>query len=204
LAAALLIKGELATGREEVEQALRLTPDSLVYLEMIGWLLTLYGEWQRGPALTRTALERNPHCLPHASFGLWVDHLRRGELELAHRAALAYRDTAFFWRPLMHAVCLGHLGLVGEAKVRLAELLSRKPDFPARGRALIGHFIKFPEAMDPILEGLRRAGLELDLTLHSGGGGRGRWIACRKRQEELTSRPGPRVRADPMTGSGKE
>jgi tetratricopeptide (TPR) repeat protein len=161
LATALLIKGELAAGREELEQALRLTPNSLVYLEVIGWLLTLFGDWERGPALARMALERNPHCLPHVSHGLWVDHLRRGEFELAYGAALAYRDASFFWRSLMRACCLGHLGRREEAKTEVAELLLQKPDFAARGRALIGHFIKFPELMGPIVDGLEKAGLAL-------------------------------------------
>jgi tetratricopeptide (TPR) repeat protein len=162
LASAMLMKGELAAGREELEQALRLTPDSLVYLEMIGWLLTLFGEWERGPALSRRALERNPHCLPHVSHGLWLDHLRRGELESAYAAALAYRDPSVFWRPLMQACCLGQLGRRDEATAAVAEVLRAKPDFPARGRMLIGHYVKFPEAMEPIVDGLRKAGLELD------------------------------------------
>jgi hypothetical protein len=43
LAAVLLVKGELAAARDGAEKALRFTPDSLVYLEVIGWLLTLAG-----------------------------------------------------------------------------------------------------------------------------------------------------------------
>jgi adenylate cyclase len=162
LASAMLMKGELAAGRLEVEQALRLTPDSLVYLEMIGWLLILFGDWERGPAISRRALERNPHCLPHVSHGLWLDHLRRGEPELAFAAALAYRDPAFFWRSLMRACCLGQLGRRDEATAAVDEVLLAKPDFPARGRILIGHFVKFPEVMETIVDGLRKAGLELD------------------------------------------
>ena len=60
LAGALLVKGELAAARAEVESALEINPDSLVYLEWIGWLMTLLGEWERGPALLRRALDLNP------------------------------------------------------------------------------------------------------------------------------------------------
>jgi adenylate cyclase len=161
LASALLVKGELAAAREELEQALRSNPASLVYLEIIGFLLTLLGDAERGPALARRARERNPHCLPQASFGLWFDHLRRGEIELAYANALEYRDPTFFWRPAMRASCLGLLGRIEEAGSEVAELLRRKPDFPVRGRILLGHYIKFPDVMDRVVDGLARAGLEL-------------------------------------------
>ena len=67
----------------------------------------------------------------------------------------------FFWRSVMRASCLGLLGRTAEARSEENEILSGKPDFQARGRVLIGHFIKFPQVMDPIVDGLARAGLEL-------------------------------------------
>jgi len=161
LAAALLVKGELAASRDQVEQALRSGPDSLVYLETIGFLLTMLGDWQRGPALSRSALERNPHCLPQAMFGVWADAFRRGNLEQAYQVSLEYRDPTYFWRGVMRASCLGLLGRNSDAEAEVTGILARKPDFAARGRVLIGHYIKLPELMDPVVEGLRRAGLEL-------------------------------------------
>ena len=74
-------EGELQAARDEIEQALRLNPDSLAYREIIGWLMALSGDWERGMALMRDAMERNPYCLPHVKHGLWADHLRRGEFE---------------------------------------------------------------------------------------------------------------------------
>jgi hypothetical protein len=61
----------------------------------------------------------------------------------------------------MRASCLGLLGRIAEAGSEVAELLDRKPDFAARGRLLLGHYIKFPEVMDRVVDGLARAGLEL-------------------------------------------
>lgn len=161
LASALLIKGELTAARDELEEALRLSPDSLFYLEIVGFLLSLLGDGGRGPALIRAARQRNPHCMPHASFGLWFDHLRRGEIEAAYQAALEYRDPTFFWRAAMRACCLGHLARIAEAKAEVAELLLSKPDFAARGRILIGHYVKLPEVTSRIVDGLAKAGLTL-------------------------------------------
>jgi adenylate cyclase len=161
LAGACLVKGEIDVGRAEAEKALSLNADSLVYLEWIGWLLTLLGDWERGPALVRRSMARNPNHIPVAHHALWADHLRRGEFEEAHRAALQYRDATFFWRALMRACCLGHLGRIPEARLQVAELLAMKPDFAAHGRSLIGRLIKFPDLMDVVVVGLGKAGLEL-------------------------------------------
>jgi len=161
LASALLVKGELEAARSEVEQALRLSPDSLCYQEMIGLQLALLGDGERGTALIQSARARNPHCLPHGSFGLWFDYLRRGEYGAAYQAALEYRDPLFFWRSVMRACCLGHLGRREEAEAEVAELLRRRPSFEARGRVLIGHYVKLPEVMSRVVDGLAKAGLKL-------------------------------------------
>ena len=162
LAGALLVKGELAAARAEVESALELNPDSLVYLEWIGWLMTLLGEWERGPDLVRRALDLNPHVIPVAPHAFWLAHLHRGEIEKAYQAALQYRDPTFFLRAMMRACCLGHLGRLEEAKLEVAELLATKPDFPSRGRTLIGRHVKFPDLLESVVDGLEKAGLALD------------------------------------------
>jgi adenylate cyclase len=162
LAFALLLKGELAASLAETQKALDLNPDSLVYLEGIGWLIMLCGDWERGLALVRRAIARNPHHMPIASNALWAYHLRRGEMDEAYQAALQYSDPVPFWRPLMRACCLGHLGRLPEARQELAQLLAAKPDFARRGRTLIGRLIKFPDLFERVADGLAKAGLVLD------------------------------------------
>lgn len=158
---ALLAKGDLTAGRSNLEAVLASNPGSLVYLEAIGWLLTMLGDWERGPALAREAIGRNLMHLPVVAHALWVDHLRRGQYEEAYRASLELRDSGFFWRPLMRACCLGHLDRRHEAGPELAELLRLKPDFAASGKRLIGHLIKFPDIFDRVVDGLALAGLRL-------------------------------------------
>jgi hypothetical protein len=83
-------------------------------------------------------------------------------MEEAYQAALQYRDPTFFLRAQMRACSLGHLGRREEARVEVAELLARKPDFRSRGRTLIGRLVKFPDLVERVVEGLGRAGLALD------------------------------------------
>ncbi len=53
------------------------------------------------------------------------------------------------------------MGRIAEAEQEAAELLRQKPEFPSRGRTLIGRLIKFPEIMNRIVAGLEQAGLHL-------------------------------------------
>jgi hypothetical protein len=61
----------------------------------------------------------------------------------------------------MISCSLGHLGRPSEAQASVTELLQAKPQFPERGRTLIGHLIKPLELRETVIEGLRKAGLEL-------------------------------------------
>jgi adenylate cyclase len=162
LGAAFFFKDELAVGRAELQRTLDLNPASFIYLEWIGWLLTMMGDWERGPALVRRAMARNPLCNPVAHLALWAEHLHREEIEEAHQAAQRLGDGIFFWRPMMRACSLGHLGRLPEAKAAATELLKKKPDFPSRGRALIGRIVKLPDLFERVVDGLGKAGLELD------------------------------------------
>jgi len=155
------VQGELEAARAEVERALASTPGSVVYLEIIGFLLVLLGDSDRGLALSEEARRRNPYHLPHVWFGLWAGHLRRGELEQAYQAALEYSDAAFFWRSAMRASVLGLLGRTAPAKAQLEELLRQKPNFALRGRTLLGYYLKPPELMARVVDGLAKAGLDL-------------------------------------------
>jgi len=162
LGSVLLVKGELAATKRQAEHALHLLPDSLVYLEIIGWLFTLAGEWERGAALVEEAVDRNPYHLPHAHNAFWLAAVQRGDDAAAYQAALDYRDSAFFWRPLMRASSLGRLDRKAEAAHEVGELLRAKPDFGREGRTLIARYVKFDEVLERIVDGLARAGLKLE------------------------------------------
>jgi adenylate cyclase len=162
LAQALLVKGDLAGATTEALRALELEPRSFANLDVLGWLLTLAGDGDRGLALVREAMARNPNHSPVVFQALWASHLRRGEIEKARGAAQQYRDPASFWPGVMQACSLGHLGKLKEGRAESAQLLERRPDFARRGRALVGRLIKLPELRESVFAGLRKAGLGLD------------------------------------------
>ena len=159
---ARLFANDLPGGLAEVERAMALNPESLIFLDSIGYLLTLMGDWGRGPALIGKVIRLNPYYNDVVHYALWVDRVRREKYEEAHREALNLNRSGLFWQPLVRAASLGLLGKVKEGKKAAADLLALKPDFPARGRILIRHYIKFDEVVDRTVEGLRSVGVEVE------------------------------------------
>ena len=162
LAFARMLCNQIPAARAEAERALALNPNSLFFMDILGYLLSLLGEWERGPALLRKAIRLNPYYRPYVHYGLWGDFFRREEYEQAYTESLNFRMTGNFWEPLAQAATLGQLGRIEEGRKAAEALLKLKPDFPNRGRILIGHFAKFDDLLERIVEGLHRAGIDME------------------------------------------
>jgi len=151
------IPGALA----ETELAFNFNPNSLFILDGIGYLMTLLGEWERGPALIRKAMRLNPYYKPVVHYALWVDYLRQEEYQQAHFETQRLRRPSIFWDPLAKAATLGILGKYEEGKHFVKNLLELKPDFSERGRILIKHYIKFEDIVERVIDGLQKVGLNI-------------------------------------------
>ena len=157
----LLFKNERSTGLAEVDRALQLNPNSLIILENLGYLMTLFGDWQRGPALINQAIEQNPYYNTVVHYALWVDWVRQEKYDRAYHETLNFRTPMLFWDPLMTTASLGLLGRTEEGLQAGKDLLKCKPDFPQRGRVLIRHYIKFDEIVERVITGLRIVGINV-------------------------------------------
>ncbi len=162
LALVRMFSDEIPAALADVEQAMALNPNSLFILDGIGYIMTLLGEWEHGPALIRNVIRRNPYYGLYVHYALWVDWIRQGKDEEAYLETLNFRRPALFWEPLMRATSFGRLGRIEEGKRATEELLKLKPDFPTRGRGLIGHYIKFDEIVERTIDGLSKVGLIIE------------------------------------------
>jgi TolB-like protein len=162
MAYVLLFKNEIAAGLAETERALALNPNSLIFLENIGYLMTLLGDWKRGPALIKQAIKLNPYYSIVVHYALWVDWIRQEDYDQAYLESLNFNNPMLFWDPLMKAASLGLLGRIAEGEQAIEHLLKLKPDFPTRGRVLIKHYIKFENIAERLIDGLRKVGLNID------------------------------------------
>ena len=161
LAEARLLNNQLPEGLVEAKKALALNPSSLIYLDTIGYALALLGDWEQGCALIQRALKLNPYIRAYNYYILCWNWLRQKEYEKAYMETLNFRLPSLFWDPLLRAVILGHLGRLKEGNRNVEEILKLKPDFQARGRSLIKHFIKSDELVEGHIEGLKKSGLDL-------------------------------------------
>ena len=161
LAEARLLNNQLSEGLIEARKALALNPSSLIYLDTIGYGLALLGDWEQGCALIQRAMKLNPYIRAYNYYVLCWNWLRRKEYEKAYIETLKFRLPSLFWDPLLRAITLGLLGRTKEGNRNVEEVLKLKPDFPARGRLLIRHFIKSDELVELHIEGLKKSGLDL-------------------------------------------
>jgi TolB-like protein len=162
LAYVLLFANDLSRGLAEIERALSLNPESLIFLDSISYLLTLMGEWERGPALIGKVIKLNPYYNNVVHYALWVNWTRQEKYEEALRETRNLNRPTLFWQPMVRAASFGLLGRVEEGKKAAADLLKLKPDFPARGRILIRHYIKFDDIVDRTIQGLRSVGVDVE------------------------------------------
>jgi adenylate cyclase len=162
LAFVYMFSNEIDAALKEINRAIALNPNSLFMLHGIGYLLTLLGDWERGPKLIREAMERNPNYGFYVHYALWVDWIRRENYEQAYLETLNFIRPSFLWESIVQAVTFGFLGRYEEGKRAVEKLLELKPDFPSRGRILIKHYIKFDDIVDRMIEVLKKVGLEVE------------------------------------------
>lgn len=162
LARGHMLQNQLDLALSEVEAALALRPESLLFMDTIGYMLVLLGEWDRGEQLICKASRLNPFYRVLTRSAFWLNAIRQQDYAKAQEESKWFADNAGFWGPLARAATLGLLGRPAEGREAVHQLLLLNPNFQQRGRLLIGHSVKFPEIVDQLVEGLAVAGLNID------------------------------------------
>ena len=145
----------------EAERALSLRPETLFFLDGIGFLMTLMGGWERGSTLIRKVMQLNPFYGKYAHFSLWVNCIRQKDYADAYQKILKFNSPELFLDHVAKASALGLLGNIEDGREAAAELLKLKPDFAERGRLLIRHYIKFDDIVERVIKGLNAVGIKV-------------------------------------------
>jgi TolB-like protein/class 3 adenylate cyclase len=169
LAYAYFHRGERQLFKEEAKVALELNPNRAYIVGYLGWALAHAGEWDQGTALIARAYELNPRGPTFWLFPVAWNHYRLGDYERALLVANKIKMPDFYWDPLMHAAILGQLGRTKEAKAALADALALQPDLREKIREYVIPWFVEPELVERILDGLRKAGLEVPPPAYSAG-----------------------------------
>jgi len=131
-------------------------------LEYLGHLLAFGGDWEHGCAVGERARELNPHHPVWYWFLPFLDAYRKGDYHGARTFALKISVPGLGgW--LTEAVLLALYGQLGELEARqkaLRELLLLEPESALIARDELSKWY-LPELVKSLIDGLRKAGLEV-------------------------------------------
>ncbi|MCI0603137.1 protein kinase [bacterium] len=150
-----------------VERAISLNPRNSHMLAVAGLVLVHTRNFDRGATVARRAMELNPHHAGWFHFSLIWDYYSRGEYDQALEQAKRVNMPGFFWPPLVIASVCGELGRKTEAESAVNELIAIDPEFAVHARRYIEPWHYASGLMDQLLEGLRKAGLEIPESTRS-------------------------------------
>ncbi len=157
----LFLTNEIHAGLAELEESLRLSSKSLLFLDNIGYLAALLGDWERGTQLIRETIDQNPYYNTIVHHALFLDWIRKEKYDRALEETLHFTRPALFWDPLLKASAFGLLGRYEEGKQTAVDILKCKPDFISSGQTLIRYFIKEESLLAQIVYGLKKVGVDI-------------------------------------------
>src|SRR5256886_1417132 len=164
LAQTHFFRQDLAAFGPAAERAMALNPLNTDALGILGLQIVHTGEFERGTAIVRRAMDLNANHAGWMHFAPLWDHFHKGEYEQALECANRVDVPGLFWPFLVMASACGHLGRRTEAAAAVRDLLALDPEFTVHARSNIGTWHFASGLMDPILEGLRKAGLSIPVT----------------------------------------
>ena len=160
LAQGLFFQKEFQSFRNAAARAIELNPMDGNSLALLGEFLIYSGDSERGLALAERAKQLNPNhpgWYWHANFN---HAYREGDYRGALSFALRSNMTDNWGRHALIAAAYGQLGEPEQARKALGDLLRLRPDVSATIRREIKKWFD-PEHGERLVEGLRKAGLEI-------------------------------------------
>ncbi len=164
LAQTHFFRQDLAAFGPAAERAMALNPLNTDAVGILGLQIVHTGEFERGAAIVRRAMELNANHAGWMHFAPLWEHFHKQEYEQALERANRVDVPGLFWPYLVVASACGHLGRRAEAAAAVRDLLALDPEFAAHARSNVGTWHFASGLMEPILEGLRKAGLSIPAT----------------------------------------
>ena len=160
MALAHFYRKEIPAFRTAADRAIALNPLDGCNVAHLGSFIAYAGEWERGCGLVERALQLNPNHPGWFWFPLSMNAYRKGDYEAALGYALKINLPNFLWSHTMLAAIYGQLGQQEEAGKAVQELLKLNPQ--AAQIILAAWQSRYdPELVHRLIEGLRKAGLDI-------------------------------------------
>ena len=129
-------------------------------VEYIGHLIAFSGDWKRGCDVAERARQLNPNHPGWYWAVPFLDAYRKGDYRNARTFILKGNQPGLFFMQALLTALYGQLGEREAAEKTLRNVLSLKPNFALIGRSEFGKWY-LPELVEHLIDGLRKAGLEI-------------------------------------------
>ena len=160
LAFVYFLRKETASFRAAAEKALALNPMDGSVMGILGVLISHAGELERGCQIAEAAMQLNPNHSALFRFAAFTAAYGQGHYAEALECAVRINMPNYFYAHAARAAALGQLGQREAAAKELRELLALRPDYATEARREYAKWYD-SELVEHMLEGLRKAGLEI-------------------------------------------
>lgn len=160
LASVLFFRQERQGFQNAAERAITLNPMDGFTFAYMGSLFAYSGDWARGCALSQQARNLNPHHPGWYWFAPLYDAYNKRDYRTALDIALKVNMPGFWRTHFTLAATYGQLGELESAHRAVRELLAIRPNFAATARTELEKW-HYPQLVEHLIEGLRKAGLEI-------------------------------------------
>jgi TolB-like protein len=160
LAETLYWRKEMQAFRPAAERAIALNPMDGCAVASIGGLMAYSGDWERGCALVQRVVALNPHHPGWYWFPVYMNAYRKGDYRGALEVALRIDIPGSYDTHVALAAAHGQLGEREAGGKSIRDLLALAPGFALSARADLGKWLH-PELVEHLIDGLRKAGLEI-------------------------------------------
>jgi adenylate cyclase len=160
LASVLYFRRELQAFRSAAQRAMELNPMDGFTIAYMGFQISFSGDWERGCALMERARSLNPNHPGWYWFPPFFNAYRQGDYRAALEFALKVNMPGFWRNELALAATYGQLGELEMARTAAQELLAARPEFATVAREECRKWWD-PDLVEQIIDGLRKAGLEI-------------------------------------------
>jgi len=130
-------------------------------LGMLGFYLSLNGEWERGKEILDRIMKIKISFPVYYYGATALYYYHKNEYENCLKELKKYISPTLFWAPMQRIAVYGQLNRLDEAKEDFEMLKQLKPDFEEKAEYLLSRFIKEDDLVDHMLEGLRKAGMKV-------------------------------------------
>jgi len=160
LAKVLFFKKNIPAFRAAAERAISLNPMDGATIAYMGILMAFAGDWERGGVLTEKGMQLNANHPGWHGMTAWHDAYRIKDYPKALELALKLNAPKNPWVQRSLTVSYAQLGMSAEARSSLRDLLALVPNYAQVAREMHSRWLE-PELVEHMLEGLRKAGLEI-------------------------------------------